>query len=318
MGLVFVFGIVNRVRRVGRPGALVDADRAVAALLEHANQLEADHLQHRQERDDHVGAGRVGVEQILEAAGFGFRQPLEQLLDARLDRNLFGRQRHRRPLAGALEHLLERRQQAEEIDFDLGLVVVAGDLLDARIGPAPLRAAQRFLVVQQLGGGLELLVLEQAADQRVARIFLVRRIAGRGLGPRQQHLALDVDQRRRHHQELAGDVEVQLLHQVQVLEVLPGDDRDLDVVDVHLVLLDQMNEQIERPFEGLQLDLDRLELRLEDFFVRHLIGRCCAAGGLFWSVGHQYFSFTASRTRSMVWRATPCAFFEPSISTSRM
>jgi hypothetical protein len=93
---------------------------------------------------------------------------------------------------------------------------------------------------------------------------LVRRIAGRGLGPRQQHLALDVDQRRRHHQELAGDVEVQLLHQVQVLEVLPGDDRDLDVVDVHLVLLDQMNEQIERALEGLQLDLDRLELRLEE------------------------------------------------------
>ena len=147
-------------------------------------------------------------------------------------------------------------------------------------GRRPLRAAQRFLVVQHLGGGLELLVLEQAPHQRVARIFFVRRIAGRGLGPRQQHLALDVDQRRRHHQEFAGDVEVELLHQVQVLEVLLGDDRDLDVVDVHLVLLDQMNEQIERAFERLQLDLDRLELRLEDLFGASCGGAASPAGFL--------------------------------------
>ena len=38
----------------------------------------------------HVG------EQLLEAAGLGFRQPREQLLDARLDRNLLGRQHARR------------------------------------------------------------------------------------------------------------------------------------------------------------------------------------------------------------------------------
>ena len=119
------------------------------------------------------------------------------------------------------------------------------------------------LIVQQLGGGLEFLVLEQPPDQRIARIFLVVGIAGGGLGPRQQHPALDVDQRRRHHQELAGDVEVELLHQVEVLEVLLGDQRDRDVVDVHLVLLDQMNEQIERALERLHLDLDVVELRLE-------------------------------------------------------
>ena len=113
------------------------------------------------------------VEQILEAARLGLRQPLEQLLDARLDRDLLRRQRHRRPLAGALEHAPERRQQAEEIDLQLGLVSLAGNRLDARIGPRPLRAAQRLALVQQLGGGLELLVLEQPPDQRVARVFVL-------------------------------------------------------------------------------------------------------------------------------------------------
>ena len=69
--------------------------------------------------------------------------------------------------------------------------------------------------MQQLGGRLELLVLEQPPDQRVARVFLLAFDACSRLGPRQQHLRLDVNQRRGHHQELARDVEIQLLHQLE-------------------------------------------------------------------------------------------------------
>ena len=125
-----------------------------------------------------------------------------------------------RPLLRALDHRLKRGQQAEQIDLELRLVVVAGDLGDALVGPQPLRRAQLLALVQQVGGRLELLVLEQPAHQRVARIFFLAFDAGRGLRPRQQHLRLDVDQRRRHHEELAGDVEVQLLHQRDRVEVL--------------------------------------------------------------------------------------------------
>ncbi len=117
--------------------------------------------------------------------------------------------------------------------------------------------------MQQLGGGLELLMFEQPPDQRIARVFRVRIVGLRRVGARQQHPALDVNQRRGHHQELAGDVEVELLHQAEVREVLLGDQRDRDVVDVDLILLDQVDEQIERAFERLQLDPDVFELRLE-------------------------------------------------------
>jgi hypothetical protein len=123
-------------------------------------------------------------------------------------------------------------------------------------------------------------------------------------GWRQQHPGLDLHQGSRHHQELAGNVEIQLLHQVQVIEILLGDDGDLNVVHVHLVLLDQMNEQIERAVEALQLDLDRLELRLENLFGRRWFaaaGRRRTVGRNVRRIGHQYFSFTASRTRSIVW-----------------
>jgi hypothetical protein len=104
--------------------------------------------------------------------------------------------------------------------------------------------------VQQAGGRLEFLVLEQPADQRVARVFLRFAFhAGGGFRPRQQHLRLDVDQSSRHDEEVAGDVEIELLHQRDGLEILRRDQRDRDVVDVQLVLPDEMQQQIERPLE---------------------------------------------------------------------
>ena len=108
----------------------------------------------------------------------------------------------------ALDHRLKGREQAEQIDFELRLVVVAGDLGHPLVGALPLRGAHLLALVQQPGGRLEFLVLEQPADERVARILLLALDAGGRLRPRQQHPRLDVNQRRRHHEELAGDVEV--------------------------------------------------------------------------------------------------------------
>ena len=76
---------------------------------------------------------------------------------------------------------LERGEQAEEIDLELRLVVVAGDRRDPLVGPLPLRRPHLLALVQQAGGRLELLVLEQPADQRVARILLLALDAGGGL-----------------------------------------------------------------------------------------------------------------------------------------
>ena len=58
-----------------------------------------------------------------------------------------------------------------------------------------------------------------------------------------------MNQRRRHHQELARDVEVELLHQRDRVEILRVIERDRDVVDADLVLLDEVQQQIERALE---------------------------------------------------------------------
>ena len=65
-----------------------------------------------------------------------------------------------------------------------------------------------------------------------------------------------MQQRRSHHQELAGDVEVDLPHSLEVLEVLLGDERDGDVEDVEAVLADEVQQQVERALEVGQRDAE--------------------------------------------------------------
>ena len=99
-------------------------------------------------------------------------------------------------------------------------------------------------------GHLVLLVLEQPADELLARVgplLAVRRI-GR-LVARKQHARLDVRQRRRHQEVLAGEVQVERARRLHVLDVLPGDEGDGNVQDVQLVLLDEREQEIERPLE---------------------------------------------------------------------
>jgi len=290
-------------RRVGRARPLVHADRAEAPRLEHAHELQPDHLEQRDEGDDQPAAILDVCEQFLEAARLGFRQPREELIDALLHGNLFRRQDHLRPLLRALHDRLKRVHQAEQIHLELRLVFVARQRRDALVGALPLRRAELLALVQQAGRRLELLVLEEATDERVARILFFAFDVGRGLGARQQHLRLDVDERGGHEQELAGDVEIQLLHQGDRVEVLRRDERDRDVVDAHLVLANEVQQQIERPLEVRQLDRKGVRRRLE---VRV-------------HVGHRYEIFIASRTRSSVAPAIVRARFEPSnrISFSR-
>ena len=113
-----------------------------------------------------------------------------------------------------LHDRLERREQTEQVDLELRFVLVAGDVRDAFIGTLPLRGAQLLALVEQFRRRLELLVLDQAPHEQIARVLFLAVDVRRRLGPRQQHLRLDVDERRGHHQELPGDIEIEILHQL--------------------------------------------------------------------------------------------------------
>jgi hypothetical protein len=99
----------------------------------------------------------------------------------------------------------------------------------------------------------EFLVLDQLPDQLPARVLPVVLVLGlRLLVHRQQLAALDIHERGGHDQELAGHLEVQQPHGLDVLDKLARQARQVDLVNVHLLLLDQVKEQVERAFKDLE------------------------------------------------------------------
>ena len=77
---------------------------------------------------------------------------------------------------------------------------------------------------------------------------------GNGGIARQQHLRLDLDQRRRHEDKLAAQIDIQLVRAAQEVEILIRDLRDRDVVDVDLVPANQVKQEADRPFVVLEPD----------------------------------------------------------------
>ena len=65
--------------------------------------------------------------------------------------------------------------------------------------------------------------------------------------PGQQAADLELHERRRDEQELGGDVEVDPVERLDLDEERVDDLGDLDVPDVHLLLQDEMEEELERP-----------------------------------------------------------------------
>jgi hypothetical protein len=137
------------------------------------------------------------------------------------------------------------------------IVWCAVSLARARISrQASRRSSGQRQLAQAHRSELDLLVLHQPPHELGARVLglgAVGRLPGR-----QQHPALDLDEHGRHQQVLAGQFEVvgpDLLH---VLQVLSRDAGQRDVEDVEVLLADQVEQQVQRPFEGLQKDLQRV------------------------------------------------------------
>jgi len=150
-----------------------------------------------------------------------------------------------RPAARAVEDLLKRLDQVDDIGGEFRLRALGvHELTDCRI--AQHRVFNLLLLQKHLRCGFELFVLKQSIDKFVARVILrvwcSERIA------RQQHFRLDVDQHRRHVDELGGNVHVEFAYALDISEVLRRDPGNGDVVNVDVLLADQVEQQVERSF----------------------------------------------------------------------
>src|SRR6185437_3469796 len=149
------------------------------------------------------------------------------------------------PRAYALEHLLERLHQVNDVGGDLRFGAFRlHELTDC--GVRTHRVFDLLLLEKHLSGGLELLVLDQPVHQFRARVFL--RFRGDGRIARQQHLRLDVNQDRGHVDELGRNINVQFSEAFYVGQILRSDLRDGDVVNVDVLLADEIEQEIEWAF----------------------------------------------------------------------
>jgi hypothetical protein len=107
----------------------------------------------------------------------------------------------------------------------------------------PQAAPDDVLLVEDRGQLFDPPVLEQPLHELLARVLLLVFVA------RQEQARLQREQPGRHPQKLAGNLEVELLHRLDVGLELVADGGDRDVVDRHLVLADQVQQQVERARE---------------------------------------------------------------------
>src|SRR5512143_197002 len=200
----------------GLPDGGHDADQPQRVRLVHANRLEADQLEDAQKKGYDLVPRLAMRNDVLEPDGAFVLQTVEKVGDGVCDRDpldeeLLGRVGGH-PRQSVLEGRDEVRHRQLGDDEFFGRDLLPEEIANEDIPPQhrPVAQARRSL--------LEPLVLDQTPGQLLAHhlgvfIFLLVPVA------RQQRLRLDVDEGGGHHQELARDLEVQRLQDVEVGEV---------------------------------------------------------------------------------------------------
>jgi len=233
-------------------GAL-DEDVAELFLLGQCDGLELDHFKDSEKRDDHGVTRGAGFEELNEADGIvGAGEDLAAKLSDHLgDGEDFMLELDAGNFFLALEDLLEDADEVNEGDdeFALGGFVV----IEGFVGLGPDVFFDLLLLVKKLSGIFEFFVLEEALDEFFARVGGLLFGGGERVG-REKHFGFDVDERGRHVDEFGGDIHIEFLELVEVGEVLGGDYGDGDVMNVHFLLFDEVEEEVERAFEERNRD----------------------------------------------------------------
>ena len=140
-----------------------------------------------------------------------------------------------RSTACSMSHEIERERKRRQLGRRRQ--VASGELLRPALGGAP----------HPDGDLADLLVLEQPPYQLGARVFPLVVVGA----PGQEHLRLEPDKPAGHVEIVGRLVEPEL---VDGAEELVGDPGDRDVGDLELLLAQEVEQQIERTGEGIELD----------------------------------------------------------------
>src|SRR3989454_4044385 len=274
---------------------LLDGDLSEGLRLAGADLTQAHELQQGQQGDDPLRPDALPAGHRGEEQRPGVAQQRQDLVHALQHRERVGLDLARRPTLLLLDQALQRA--LEQVHRE----VLERDVLGRRQLAAGTAEEERLLGLAQGEPGTHGLdprvlpePLRELLPQQLA--LLVERLGSVVGTGGQQELGLQVDQRGRHDHEGAGRLQVLEAHRFEMGQVLVRDGPHGEMGEVHLVGAAEMQQEVERPDEGLDPDGEPARLAAE------------GADGL---LAHGS-SFTAARTWSMVSIAVRRARFEPS------
>ena len=140
---------------------------------------------------------------------------------------------------------------------------------------------------------LDLLILQQTANQLGAWVFCL--LAFSGFLGRQQHARLDLNQHGRHQQVFGRQLQVGRADLVHIGQVLPRDGRHGNVQNIEILLTDQVKQQVQRAFKGLEKHLQGIRRNVQ--VVRHRKERLAVEFGQCHLVDHLWHVWPASMGR---------------------
>src|SRR6185437_13002798 len=226
---------------------LAKADIGEKRGLHQQHGLHAHHFEHGEERNDHGVAGFASVKEFDERDDFvGGDEALAEAVHHLRDGDAFMAQGKLGDVFFALEDVLEGLDEIHERNDEFAFDFFTG--VERAVWMRPDVLLDLLLLIKELRGILEFFVLEEAMNEFIARVFGFAR-GGERIGG-QQHLRLDVDERGRDIDEIRGDVYIERFELVEIIEILLGDFGDGNIVDVHLLLANQIEQKIERAFVG--------------------------------------------------------------------
>jgi hypothetical protein len=251
------FGVIVRVFGRLRGFVGLDFDFAEDVVLDGAQLVEADEFEQGEESDDDFGAaGGIG-EELGEADGAFAVDYVAEEFDLLADGpfifedfpgwgSLF--------LVEAFEDLIDRAEEFEDGGFGSG-----GGGFRFEVGFWGLAVIDLLLfgleVLEAGGGVLVFAVFDELPDEFPAGVFLVFLLDHGLFFDGEEFAAFDVHEGGGHDEELAGDLEVELPHHLDVFDELGGDLGEVDLINIHFLLLHEVKKEVERTFEDFELDL---------------------------------------------------------------
>ena len=145
-----------------------------------------------------------------------------------------------------MEHFYQVHERNDQLTFRFLAFVQR----EVRLRPHVL--LDLLALVEKLRSALEFFVLDETMHEVGARVVLILG-AGQRIG-REQHFRFDIDERRGHVNKIGRDVHIKLFELVDVFEILRRDLRDRNVVNVDFLLLDQIEQEIERAIVRIQMN----------------------------------------------------------------